>query len=238
MPYIDGNRLFMAKAAIPLWPRIRQRVAEHEESVWPLLFYRSERALEIIRIAYFPRQHRQLQRTRRDREYLFELKHISRVIGLVKDGDTGKFRHRVFEQLQTLAAEIPGQVGKAGNVAAGTGKAFNKPCLDRIKPLTHHNDGNRLSRILGRADHRGPSCHDDDIDLESNQLGQKIRKPIALTFRIAVLGSDVLSFDVAKLAQNHTDRVGTSGVAGCRNICYIPYPPDFLRLLRLNHSPT
>ena len=89
-----------------------------------------------------------------------------------------------------------------GDIAAGTGKAFNQACLDRIEPSAHHNDGNRLGRILGRPDAPDPSCYHDDINLETHQLGRKLRKPIELSLRIAVLDDDVLSFYVAKLAQS------------------------------------
>ena len=41
--------------------------------------------------------------------------------------------------------------------------------------MAHHNDGNRLGRILGRADHRVPSCCHDDIGLKTHQLGRKLR---------------------------------------------------------------
>ena len=46
------------------------------------------------------------------------------------------------------------------------------------------------------------SCYQDDIDLETHQLGRKIRRPIGLPLPISVLGGDVLSFYVATLAQS------------------------------------
>ena len=48
----------------------------------------------------------------------------------------------------------------------------------------------------------GPSCYHDDINLETHQLGRKLREPIALPLRISVLDGDVLSFYVAKVAQS------------------------------------
>ena len=85
-------------------------------------------------------------------------------------------------------------------------------CLDRIGPTAHHDDGNRLGRILGRPDPRVPSCYHDDINLETHQLGQKLREPIALPLRISVLGGDILSFYVAKLAQSQPNCLGTGGL--------------------------
>ena len=94
------------------------------------------------------------------------------------------------------------------------GKAVNQACLDRIGPGAHHNDGNRLGRILGRPDRYGPSYH-DDIDLETHQLGRKLREPIALPLRISVFDRDVLSFYVATLAQSQPNSLGPGGVTSC-----------------------
>src|SRR5437773_5471528 len=44
--------------------------------------------------------------------------------------------------------------------------------------MAHHNDRNRLGRILSRLDHRVPSCCHDDINLETHQLCRKLRIPI------------------------------------------------------------
>ena len=82
------------------------------------------------------------------------------------------------------------------------GKAFNKTCLDRIRPGARHNDGNRLGSILGRPDRTVPSCYNDDINLETDQLGRKLREPIALPLCISVFDGDALSFYVATLAQS------------------------------------
>ena len=85
-------------------------------------------------------------------------------------------------------------------------------CLDRIGPNAQHNDGNRLGRILAARISGSPPYH-DDINLETHQVGRKLREPIALSLRIAVLDGDVLSFDVAKLAQSQPNCLGTGGIA-------------------------
>ena len=74
---------------------------------------------------------------------------------------------------------------------------------------TRHNDGNRLGRILGRLDPPVPSRYHDNINLETHQLGRKLRGPIELPLRISVFDGDVLSFDVAKLAQSQSNCLGT-----------------------------
>ena len=79
--------------------------------------------------------------------------------------------------------------------------------------MARHNDGNRLGRILGRLDRRVPSRYHDDINLETHQLGRKLREPIALPLRISVLDGDVLSFYVAKLAQSQPNCLGAGGLS-------------------------
>src|SRR5882724_11037366 len=92
------------------------------------------------------------------------------------------------------------------------GKTFNQACLDRIEPLARHNDGNRLGRVLGRPERQDPSCYHDDINPETRQLGRELRSPIDLSLRISVFEGDILSFDVAKLAQSQPNSLGTGGV--------------------------
>ena len=60
-----------------------------------------------------------------------------------------------------------------------------------------------------------PSCYHDDINLETHQLGRKLRDPIELPLRISVLDGDVLSFYVATLAQSQPNSLGTGGVTSC-----------------------
>ena len=60
-----------------------------------------------------------------------------------------------------------------------------------------------------------PSCCHNEIDLETHQLGRKLRESIELSLRISVLDGDVLSFDVAKLAQSQPNCFGTGGLSSC-----------------------
>ena len=69
-----------------------------------------------------------------------------------------------------------------------------------------------LVAFLAARIQRIPSCYHDDINLETHQLGRKLREPIALPLRISVLDGDVLSFYVAKLAQSQPNCLGTGGL--------------------------
>ena len=94
----------------------------------------------------------------------------------------------------------------------GRARLSTKPASTGSDPSARHNDGNRLGRILGRPDASVPSCYHDDINLETHQLGRKLRGPIELPLRISVLDGDVLSFYVAKLAQSQPNCLGTGGL--------------------------
>ena len=69
-----------------------------------------------------------------------------------------------------------------------------------------------LVAFLAARIRRVPSCYHDDINLETHQLGRKLREPIALPLRISVLDGDVLSFYVATLAQSQPNCLGTGGL--------------------------
>ena len=70
-----------------------------------------------------------------------------------------------------------------------------------------------LVAFLAATDQPVPSCYHDDINLETHQLGRKLREPIDLPLRISVLDGDVLSFYVATLAQSQPNCLGTGGLS-------------------------
>jgi hypothetical protein len=54
-----------------------------------------------------------------------------------------------------------------------------------------------------------------EINLETLQLGRKLRGPIDLPLHIPVLEGDVLSFYIADLAKCQADSLGTGGLTSC-----------------------
>src|SRR5687767_7954039 len=119
---------------------------------------------------------------------------MARIGRIIENRDTGKCRNGFLEQLQPLIAKFSGKVCNPSDVAAGTGKAFNQTCLDRIGAGTRHNYGNRLGRILDGLDVYSSSCYHDDINLETHQFGRMLMVPIELPPGRSVLDGDVLSF--------------------------------------------
>ena len=74
--------------------------------------------------------------------------------------------------------------------------------------------------------------------VEKHKLGGKVRKLFALPVRISIFDEYVSSFDVAKLAQTCSHRLGTFGIAGAVTRREIADPGGFLALLRLGYSPS
>ena len=116
-----------------------------------------------------------------------------------------------------------------GDVAAGTRKAFDETCLDGIGPRTRQNDGSRLGCVHCFPNHVVASGYDDDINLETHELGSKLRLPTA-SLRVPVLDRDVFSFYIAKLTQSQPNSLGTGRIGSSVGPRQVSNPQDFLRL--------
>jgi len=55
--------------------------------------------------------------------------------------------------------------------------------------------------LPGRTGRWFPAGRNDDINLELNELGRKVRLAVKLSFRRAALSDDVLIFNLAKIAE-------------------------------------
>jgi len=120
-----GNRLFNAKPTIRFWLSRISGPPAHEESSGRCLFSAAEYLLETVRISYLPRLKSQPQRTRRDWENLFTSTTLIRRAGIVENRDTGSFGTASLSSSIRLPPSSSVKACKAGDVAAGTGKAFN-----------------------------------------------------------------------------------------------------------------
>jgi hypothetical protein len=76
------------------------------------------------------------------------------------------------------------------------------PALTGFGPEPRQNDGNRLGRIRGYPDAPIPARYEYEIDLEANQLGGMLGLAFRFPLRMPVLDINVVTFDVAKLAQS------------------------------------
>src|SRR5262249_20598686 len=95
-----------------------------------------------------------------------------------------------------------------------------------------HNDRDRGRRLFRRS---GWWCAfgDDNVDLESNQVGGKDREPVIVPVCISVLDGDVPALDIAEGAQSLPDDLDVGRDKGFGAAYEEPYPVAFCQLLRL-----
>jgi hypothetical protein len=55
-----------------------------------------------------------------------------------------------------------------------------------------------------------PPCYEDDIDLDTHQVGHKLGSAIGVSLGISVLEVDILSFYVTNLAQSQPNPLRAS----------------------------
>jgi hypothetical protein len=73
---------------------------------------------------------------------------------------------------------------------------------------------------------------DDDVNLQTDEIGCKVREAIASTLRIAVLEADVLSFNPSEVAETEPECLVPECGIGRRIWREKSYPGDFCRRLR------
>ena len=86
----------------------------------------------------------------------------------------------------------------------GRARLVTKPC-DGITALFHHN-GDRARRLHGGR-HSGDAAGDDDIHLETDEVGRPRVEGVALPRGRAELEKDVLALHPAQLKQRLAERV-------------------------------
>jgi hypothetical protein len=91
----------------------------------------------------------QPQRARGDLNF-FQLEYTVRIGLLVESRDTGKFGNASLNSSSRFPPSFSDKVCNAGDVAAGTGKAFNVACRDRIA-------SERVESVAGSDGDRYPS---------------------------------------------------------------------------------
>jgi len=77
----------------------------------------------------------------------------------------------------------------------------------------------------------GSSGSDDDVNLETDEIGCEVSEAIASTLRIAVLDADVLSLDPSAVAETEPEYLVEGRGIGRREWREQSYPGDFCRRL-------
>ncbi len=117
----------------------------------------------------------------------------------------------LLEQLHQFGAHRRLQIGEAGDVAAGFGKAVDEAAADRIGDL-REDDGDRPGLRLERCDHRGGMA-DDQIELHLDEFAREIADALGVARAPAVLDPDVAAAAPAEFLQRFGER-GHEGLPG------------------------
>jgi hypothetical protein len=112
----------------------------------------------------------------------------------------GDSRQHLFEQLQPLAAQLRSEGAQASDVAAGMSQAGDQPIANCIGWIGH-DDGDRLSSVLGRLRRRRTAGRDDDIDIKLQQLRRQHRQALRLSLGVAVIDRYIFAFNVTERLQ-------------------------------------
>ena len=89
------------------------------------------------------------------------------------------------------------------DVAAGPCQALDQPSSNRVTRRRHH-DGDFPGRVFG-SQNIGVDGSDDDVNLETDEIGCEVREAIAPALRVAVLDADVLSLDPSEVAETEPE---------------------------------
>src|SRR5262245_32491724 len=73
--------------------------------------------------------------------------------------------------------------------------------LNRIRPNPCHDDRDGAGRLLGSKGRWRTTARHDDVNVQTHQLSREVGEPVELPFRIAALHDEMLTLDVAKVAQ-------------------------------------
>ena len=186
-----------------------------------------ERRRQVFRAGNVDPHRIELQRPG-DRNELFPHARVDFASPLQEHGHRGLPGQDARENLHHLGQDVLGLAGQPGDIAAGPRQACNVAGTERVG-VAHEHDGNGRGRVLCRTGVDRARRH-DDIDLEPNQLGREIRKPLWVAIRRAVLDHDVPPLDVSELTQPLAERAEVRGV---RRLVHDLQHPDTVHLPQL-----
>src|SRR5262249_14431861 len=108
-------------------------------------------------------------------------------------------RKRLFEQLETLRAQLRVQQGGAGDVPARPSQAGHELEPKWISNSYHHN-WHTLGLLFGCDDRRSRRGH-NDVRVESDQFRSELWKLLEFALCSTEVDGDVLALVVAKLSE-------------------------------------
>jgi hypothetical protein len=179
--------------------RVEHRIRSYDQSIRTLSYHRRKGAVEFGGTSRLDDLKLNLQRP----GSLSKLRREVLIVGVLKEGQAGNRWDDLLEKLHLFAADLLGQAGKPCNIPTRLREAADEPVCNRIANR-HHDDGDRLGGSPRHVE-LDWGRRNDDIDLETNQLGCKGGESLALFLCQSVLDADVLTFDVAELLQALTE---------------------------------
>src|SRR5262245_58223555 len=130
---------------------------------------------------------------------LGELGWVGGIIWIPKKGHAREGGNNLLEELQPFSSDLRAKDGVPSDIASGPGEARYQPGPHWIAN-SHHDDGDRRCRLLGREGRRRTERR-DEVDGAMDQLDRDPRQPIGQPTGVAIVECDVLAFQIAKIAQ-------------------------------------
>ena len=126
------------------------------------------------------------------------------IAGNPQNHDSGDRRHRFFEHLQALHADLVEKQREAGDVAARPRQAGCEPHGDGVP--AHGHDRDRLRRGAG-GQRAGRARGKDHLHLEIDELFREPGQVVVLAMRPALLDDKVAAFHVSQILQAALERL-------------------------------
>src|SRR6516162_7756436 len=143
-------------------------------------------------------------------------------IRIVHDGNAGELRHHLFQHLEIFPCDTRVQDREAGDVAARSRHARDKPATNRIGHGDEH-DRNGPRGLHQRVGDRG-ALAENAVWLELYQLFRQRLHARGVAFGIAVLDAKVLAEGPALRFETFFERLDAS--LGLRIVCEAHQHPD------------
>src|SRR4029453_7917658 len=120
-------------------------------------------------------------------------------LGIPEYGNTGELGNNLLEQLQPLSSQLRDDACQPCDVATGPRQALDEPSSNGVS-RRRHNDRDGRGSLLGSQGIRIKGC-DDNVWLETDEIGGEIREALDSTLCITVLNPDVLALNPSEVGE-------------------------------------
>ena len=132
-----------------------------------------------------------------------------------KGSDARESGNGFLEQSEAFGNQFRAKKGSPCNISAWSGEADDQFIADRTGHAAHH-DRDYAGCLFGCASWRRTD-HDDDVNLEPNQIGRELLESICIRIPVASLDRYVQTLGVTELSQpivksNGSWHIGRAGI--------------------------